>query len=164
LGFAVGYTQGLIAPLLSQLIGIVSALTGFSAGEGFARYWLDPSRWNVVAQSDVLLFYLAAPASAAAIAVLTWKWKQGEGTGGNLAGAVLAAVATVLYTAPLYRISALRFPSSAIAAAATVPAAYFSAVAYLAPLTFAFGLYVYTTVWRPAAQRDPGNAVAAISE
>jgi hypothetical protein len=35
LGFAVAFTQGLIAPLLSQLIGVLSALTGFTAGAEF---------------------------------------------------------------------------------------------------------------------------------
>ncbi len=78
LGFAVAYTQGLIAPILSQFIGIVSALTGFSSALNFVRSWLAPSRWNVVAQSDSLIFYLSAPASAAAIAVLIWKWKRRE--------------------------------------------------------------------------------------
>jgi hypothetical protein len=165
LGFAVAYTQGLIAPILSQFFGIVAALTGFSSALSFVRSWLAPSRWNVVAQSDSLIFYLAAPASAAAIAVMLWKWRRREGTGWSLLGALLMAAATVLYGAPLYRGNALRSASSAVAAAAAAPAICFGAIAYLTPLLLAFALYIYKTAWRPAAISSPkplsNNAASA---
>ncbi len=140
LGFAVAYTQGLIAPILSQYIGVVAALTGFSSALSFVRSWLAPSRWNVVAQSDSLIFYLAAPASAGAIAVLIWKWKRREVSSWSFMAALLTAAATVLYTAPLYRDSIVRLPSSAVGAAAAAPAIYFGAIAYLAPLLLVFVL------------------------
>jgi hypothetical protein len=150
LGFAVAYTQGLIAPILSQFIGIVSALTGFSSALSVVRSWLAPARWNVVAPSDSLIFYLAAPASAAAMAVLLWKWKRGAGRPWSLAAALLTAAATVLYTLPLYRGNVVRMPSSAMGAASAAPAIYFSAIAYLAPLVVVFGVYLYKTAWLPA--------------
>jgi hypothetical protein len=154
LGFAVAYTQGLIAPLLSQFAGIVSALTGFSSALAVVHAWFAPTRWNVVPQGDQLTFYFAVPASAGAAAVLLWNARQRAKPGWAFVIAPAILAATVIYSIPLYMNDALRLPFSPASTAPLTPAIYARAVVWLAPLVAALGWYIYTAAWRRVGLDD----------
>jgi hypothetical protein len=150
-GFAVGYTQVLIAPLLGQFAGIVSALTGLAPG--ILRGWLDATRWNVVPQCDLPIFYLALPASAGAIATLLWNAREHEKRGSALAIAPVIAVATVACAVPQYANIMMRAPFTPASAATLTPAIYYGSIAWLAPLVLACGLYIHAAAWRPEDEK-----------
>jgi hypothetical protein len=159
MGFAVAYTQALIAPLLGQFVGIVAALTGFSSALAAVRAWFAPTRWSVIPQGDLLIYYLALPAPAAAAAVVLWNAARHGRRGWAFVAAAAMLAATVIYSIPFYLNDALRMPFSPASPAPLTPVIYARALAWLTPLVAACGGYVYAAAWREAGVRN-ANATA----